>query len=156
HFIRHKPRDNRVRPCLNIKVMSRKKRDEYDISPAPAEPIQIVDEARFTGAMDEVVRESEAMRLRYMQRHQNRGFLAMSLGMLLAVGGAAGFGWFFLVQFDLIKGLLCMLPALLIPFIMHSWTEAPVKKYLRDYKRVFMPKMADALGGFKFNPDRGI
>jgi hypothetical protein len=118
--------------------------------------LERVDDHRFTGAMDDVVRESEAMRLRYMKQHRGRGFLTMTLGMILALCGATAFGWYFLVQFDLARAVMCMIPAVLVPFILHGWSEAPLKHYIRDYKRVFMPKMAAALGGFKFNSDRGV
>jgi hypothetical protein len=135
------------------------KNDEYHIPPSQVtdlEAIERVDEHRFTGAMDEVVRESEAMRLRYMQKHRGRGFVTMTLGMILAVGGAVAFGWYFLVKFDLKMAVLCMIPAVMVPVFLHHWSEAPLKNYVRDYKRVFMPKMAQALGGFRFNPNKGI
>src|SRR5688572_33063876 len=99
--------------------MNAKKRDEYDIPAsqiADLNAVRLVDDSRFTQAMDEVVKESEAMRLRYMQRHRSRSFLTMSLGMVLALSGAAAFGWFFLVKFDLPKGLLCRILALLVRF----------------------------------------
>jgi hypothetical protein len=139
--------------------MARRSREEYDMKKAQVinlEVIQKVDESRFTRDMDEVVAESEAMRLRYMKRHQDRGFLTMTFGMLLALAGACGFGWYFLMDMNPVKGALCMIPALLVPFLMHSWTEAPLKRYVRDYKKEFMPKMARALGGFKFSEGGGI
>ncbi|MGB4107173.1 MAG: DUF3137 domain-containing protein [Alphaproteobacteria bacterium] len=135
------------------------KKDEYAVPPSQItdlDAIQRVDESRFTATMDEVVKESEDMRLRYMQRHGRRAFLTMSFGMALALGGAAAFGWFFFVEFNLARAALCMIPALLVPIFMHSWSEAPIKHYVRDYKKIFMPKMAAALGGFKFYPARGI
>ncbi len=135
------------------------KKDEYALPPSQVTDlaaIQRVDESRFTTAMDEVVHESEAMRYRYMRQHGSRAFLTMSFGMALALLGAAAFGWFFFVEFDLFKAAMCMIPALLVPIVMHSWSEAPIKRYVRDYKKIFMPKMAAALGGFKFYPARGI
>jgi hypothetical protein len=139
--------------------MSTDKDDEFEVQPPQVtdmEAIRRVDETRFTADMEEVVKESEAMRLRYMQLHRSRSLLTMSLGMIVALGGAVAFGWYFFVKFDLLRGALCMIPALVVPLFMHSWSESVLKKYLIDYKRVFMPKMAQALGGFKFNADRGI
>ena len=49
-----------------------------------------------------------------------------------------------------------MVPALVIPLLMYRWSEAPLKQYIRDYKAKFMPRMADALGGFKFYAHSGI
>ena len=135
------------------------KKDEYEIKPSQITDlaaIHRVDESRFTAAMDEVVKESEDMRLRYMRQHGSRAFLTMSFGMFMALAGACGFGWYFLVEMNLAMAALCMVPALLVPFLMHSWSEAPIKHYIRDYKKIFMPKMAAALGGFKFYPSRGI
>jgi hypothetical protein len=135
------------------------KKDEYEIQPSQMTDlaaIHRVDEGRFTTALDEVVRESEDMRMRYMRQHGSRAFMTMSFGMALALLGAAAFGWFFFVEFDLFKAALCMIPALLVPLLMNSWSEAPIKHYIRDYKKLFMPKMAEALGGFKFYPSRGI
>lgn len=135
------------------------KKDEYTIAPAQIsdlEAIHRVDESRFTSAMDEVVKEAEAMRFRYMKRHQSRRYLVMTVGMMAALAGAGGFGWFFLVKFNLGLALLCMIPALGVPLVMRPWAEAPVKNYIRDYKNKFMPKMAEALGGFKFMPEGGI
>ena len=135
------------------------KKDEYEIKPSQITDlaaIHRVDESRFTAAMDEVVKESENMRLRYMRQHGSRAFLTMSFGLALALAGACGFGWYFLVEMNLAMAALCMVPALLVPFLMHSWSEAPIKHYIRDYKKIFMPKMAAALGVFKFYPSRGI
>lgn len=120
------------------------------------EEISRVDESRFTADMDDVVNEAEDMRLRYMSRHAGRSMLTMSIGMIVALLGAAGFGWYFLVYFDIAKAALCMIPALAVPLVMHPWSEAPIKAYVRDYKTIFMPKMAKAFGNFNFHAERGI
>lgn len=141
--------------CRMARKNPSKKTDEFDKNDAP-EIVKDFDDSRFTLAMDEVVKESEDMRMRYMKRHRDRKFLTLTLGLFMALAGAAGFGWFFLIKFNLLYAALCMLPALGVPLLMHPWSESPVKRYVRDYKAMFMPKMAESLGGFRFHPERGI
>ena len=144
---------------MDKKDSPRRKKDPFDPAPAQiidAETIRKVDDSRFTAAMDEVVKEAEAMRLHYMKIHRQRGFIFTSFGLLMALAGAVAFGWFFFVEINLLKGMLCMVPGLLFPMLLHGWAESALKQYTRNYKRVFMPKMAEALGGFKFNADHGI
>ena len=137
----------------------RRKKDPFDPAPGQiidAEAIRKPDDSRFTAAMDDVVKDAEAMRLRHMKIHRQRGFIFTSFGLLLALVGAVAFGWFFFVEINPLKAALCMVPGFLIPLMLHDWMERALKQYTRDYKRIFMPRMADALGGFKFNADHGI
>lgn len=136
-----------------------RKKDLFAPDPAQiidAEAIRKVDDSRFTAAMDDVVKDAEAMRLHYMKIHRQRGFISTTFGMMLAIAGAAAFGWYFFVEINFVKGALCMVPGLLAPLLLHGWAQSALKQYTRNYKRIFMPKMADALGGFKFNADRGV
>lgn len=118
--------------------------------------IQRADENRFTAQMEEIIKESEVMRLRYMQRHRGREAVAMIVGLLSILAGAGGFGWYLLMEADLPKAIASVILAIILPLFLHFWSEAPLKAYIADHKTIFMPKMAKALGGLRFYPSRGI
>ncbi|MCC7305407.1 MAG: DUF3137 domain-containing protein [Alphaproteobacteria bacterium] len=114
------------------------------------------DDAGFIAEIDTIVKESEAMRVRYMQSHQNRQFVSITLGLLLLVAGACGFGWFFLVEGKLGLAIASIVGAAILPWFLHRWSRQPLKAYIKDYKRLFMPKLAEMLGGFRYAADGGI
>ncbi len=118
--------------------------------------IQRRDDAQFQSDMKKLLQEAEDTRLGFMQQQRSRGFVSMSVGIMSILAGAGGFGWFFLVKYDILTAVLCMAGAIILPLVLHFWAEAPLKAYSKHYKSVFMPKMAKALGGFKFHPERGI
>ena len=70
--------------------------------------------------------------------------------------GVCGFGWFFLMQLQILPAFLCVLVSVIPPVMMIGWVNAPLKTYVREHKTVFMPKLAKALNGLKFYPNRGV
>ena len=118
--------------------------------------VQRRDDAQFQADVEALIQEAENTRLSYMQSQRSRSFMAMNAGIVSVLAGASGFGWYFLMEFDLLKAVLCMVCAIALPVLLHIWAEKPLKAYIRQYKTDFMPKMARALGGFKFHPARGI
>lgn len=114
------------------------------------------DENRFTAEMDLLAQEAETMRMAYMERRRKRSFIANTISTLLVMAGAGGFGWYFLMEFNLGLAVLCMIAAIIPPPALYLWAGAPLKAYIRDYKKEFLPKVAQILGGFKFHPSRGI
>lgn len=110
----------------------------------------------FEERVDQLIEEAESMRLSFMKRHRARGHLTTSVGLLCLVLGASAFGWFLLVDVNLIKAVGSMLIACAIPVFMYLWAGSILQDYKRSYKRVFLPKLAKALGGFQFHPNRGI
>jgi len=48
--------------------------------------------------------------------------------------------------------LLALAPAITLII----WSRAPLRNYRDYYKTVFLPRLAEALGNFKFHPTRGI
>lgn len=115
-----------------------------------------VRDEEFHDNIDRLVKDAEHMRLSFMRRHRTRGHITMTLGLLSITAGASGFGWYLLVQGDVVKAAGCMLIALIIPVLLHVWGESILKQYKTSYKREFLPRLAQALGGFKFHPARGI
>ena len=111
---------------------------------------------RFTEDMDALIREAEHVRLRFMRTMRGRGFIAMSVGLISIMAGAGGFGWLFLVETDLVKGLAALALGVAIAAMLHFWSAQSLKAYKKDYKSRFLPRMAKVLGGFKYHPARGI
>lgn len=114
------------------------------------------DDAGFAAEIENLIQESEALRLRRMQQHRSRGFMSMTLGIFSIVIGAGAFGWFLLVMADIALAVLSMMLAVALPAFLHFWAERPIQLYVLDHKREFMPKMAKVLGGLNFYPKRGI
>jgi hypothetical protein len=114
------------------------------------EEIEKGEPPRFAQESEELAREAEIIRLRFMQSHQNRIFLSLTFGLLCGLAGAAWFGWYFIVNGDFLRavwGLMGFLPSLLL----FSWARAPLKHYKRAHKEIFMPRMAKILGGFRYS-----
>ncbi len=110
----------------------------------------------FEERLEQLINDAETMRLSFMKRHRTRGNITTSVGLISLVIGASAFGWYLMVDVDLIRAVGCMLIACMIPLFLHLWTGSILKDYKRSYKRVFLPKLAKTLGGFKFHPTRGI
>lgn len=116
-----------------------------------------VDESRVQGTLETLAQEAEAMRLRFMVQVRDRRFMMLTLGLIAAFVGAAGFGWFFLIHFNLPKGVACLVPAIVLPLLLRNWSVRPIETYRRDFKRLFLPRLARAFGGgLQFYPRRGI
>lgn len=110
----------------------------------------------FQRTLTALIKETEDTRVRYMQRYQTRGFIATSLSLILAMVGAGAFGWYLLMEANLAKAVACMLLAVVIPALLHSWPRGVLRQYILLHKLEFMPRIAHALGGLKFYPLRGI
>lgn len=115
-----------------------------------------VEESRFDKNLEAVIQESEEMRIDRMKQHRTRTFLAMNFSIFSVFLGVLAFGWFFLMEGVLSTALICLVLSMIpIPFI-YKWAESPLKAYTRDHKNVFMPKLASALNGLNFYPERGV
>ncbi|MCF8495823.1 MAG: DUF3137 domain-containing protein [Alphaproteobacteria bacterium] len=121
-----------------------------------ARDIQKRDDLQFQAKIDSLIREGEDMRLKYMRRAYGRTKFKTIVGILSALVGGAAFGWLFLMQGRLAPALLSILASFALPIFLGWWASLPPKAYLRDYKRLFMPRIAEALGGLTFHPARGI
>lgn len=130
-----------------------------DLPPAQDVKAHEVTRARndeFSGKIETLINDAEAMRLSFMKRHRTREHITTTLGLLSLMAGAAGFGWFLLVDADIIRAIGAMTLAILLPALLNVWKASILKAYERSYKREFLPRLARALGGFKFHPSRGI
>ena len=130
-----------------------------DLPPTPPVPENEVSRGQspdFATRVDGLAHEAEAMRLTFMKKNRTRGFITMTVGLLSLTAGAAGFGWFLLVKFDILRAVGSMALAIVIPALMHFWSAGALKSYKKSYKREFLPRLAEALGGFKYHPERGI
>ncbi len=120
------------------------------------EAMDRIDEHRFTKELDRLIRESEEMRLKRMQQHRTRSFITMNLSILSILAGILAFGWFFLMQAQLVMPIVYVVLSLIPPILLNIWTKIPLKTYKREHKTVFMPKMAKALNGLSYHPSRGV
>ena len=114
------------------------------------------DDAQFQADMQALSKEAEDRRLNFMKKHGRRRFIAMAISILSLGASAAAFGWYLLVLGDLFHALISMLAAMALAGLVTFWAEGPIKAYTRNYKTSFLPKMAQALGGLEFYPERGI
>lgn len=129
---------------------------EFDASSLENESLSRVEDRQFSAQVQSVIQKAEAHRMHFMQRHQQREMMTANLSLLAMFIAGCGFGWFFLVEADLLRALICMVLAIFLPLGLQFWSGSVLKDYIEDYKRNFMPQMARALGGMKFYPKRGI
>jgi hypothetical protein len=120
------------------------------------ETLQRRDDAQFQAEIDNLIREAEERRFAHMKRHSRRAHFSTAAGILSVIAGACAFGWYLLMQYDLAAALLCMGVGIVLPLLLLPWVGGPVKKYVRDYKKSFMPQLAHAFGGLQFHEARGI
>lgn len=114
------------------------------------------DPGRFTADIDALLKRAESMRLSCMKRKRSHDNLNLTLSLVFLLAGAAGFGWFLLIEADLIRAVGSMLLALAIPVMLMMAPSRGLEEYRRSYKEEFLPALAAALGGFRFSPVRGI
>lgn len=114
------------------------------------------DDAQFQHDIKRLVEKAEAIRVDYMNKHQSAKMMAASVGLTILMAGAMGFGWFLLMQPDLLKAFASLFLGLVIPFLLRGWVKKPLQNYIRDYKRDYLPELADLMGGFSYHPERGI
>lgn len=120
------------------------------------EDIKPAAENEFSSATKALTARAEEFRMEKMRRYSARSSLSLTLGILTLLAGGAGFGWFFLVDGNLLHALGSFIPALIVPALLHYWAAAPVRAYRQEFKTRFMPELARTLGGLKFHPSRGI
>lgn len=110
----------------------------------------------FDAAVQKLIERSELHRVSFMERFRFRGFISMTLSLALVVIGGSGFGWFLIMEADLVKALASILLTACMAFLLHNWASQPLKDYKREYKEQFMPEMAKLLGNLAFHTNRGI
>ena len=133
---------------------ARKKSRQEDLN--SVSEIDRIDETRFTKELSALIKDSEKMRLDYMRQHRMRGWVALNLSILFVVLGAAAFGWFFMIEAEIILSFVSLVASCIPSILLNIWAGLPIKKYKRSYKAVFMPQMAKALDGLSFYPQRGV
>ncbi|MDH5722328.1 MAG: DUF3137 domain-containing protein [Alphaproteobacteria bacterium] len=115
-----------------------------------------VDDTRFNKTLEALIQESEDTRLHRMKQMRTRGFIAMNASIALIFIGIAAFGWFFLMEGKIIEGLIAIALSLAPSVLLYKWADLPLKKYVREHKEIFMPKLAKAINGLSFYPKRGV
>lgn len=121
-----------------------------------ASDLNRIDESRFNKELDMVIKSSEEMRIKRMMQHRTRGFITANLSILSLLLGVGGFGWFFLMQAQMVPAFSIFLLSLIPPLMMNIWAGIPLKTYVKEHKTVFMPQLANALNGLSFHPERGV
>lgn len=122
----------------------------------PADEIQKRDDVQFQTEIDQLIRESEDMRLSYMGKHRSRNLMSIVIGLISIILGAVAFGWFFLMNGQLFMGLGAVFLSFVPSALLGVWTARPPKLYKRAYKQMFLPKLARTLGGLRYFETRGI
>lgn len=122
----------------------------------PLSEISPRDTKYFNEEIDALLNYAEELRLNAMTAQRNRGFVAMSVGLGTIVLGAAGFGWFLLVDAALLQALGSIILGVVIAVALHLWSMQSLQSYQEDHKTLFLPKMAKLLGGFSYYAARGI
>lgn len=128
--------------------MAKQRHYDPEIHTSPSEPLEELKKiyhVAFTAEVKALVRDAENTRLRYMQKRQNRGFITLTIGLISGLAGASAFGWYFLMNGDLLKGAgyaaLSVLPYLLP----HKWADAPIGRCsLRPQKTIHAETRKDA------------
>jgi hypothetical protein len=115
-----------------------------------------IDEKRFSEELTQLIKESEDLRLSYMRRQQYRGWAALNLTILSVIIGSAAFGWYFMIEAQLVLPFVYLFLSFMPTFFLNIWAAQPIKDYAKAHKREFMPKMAKALNGLSYYPDRGV
>lgn len=114
------------------------------------------DDAQFQHEIKRLIEKAEEIRVQHMNRHQMNKNIGLTVALLAMLAGAGGFGWFLLMQSDPVKAFACMALAIALPILANTWIKSPLNAYINDYKTVYMPQLADLMGGFSYNPTRGI
>ncbi len=123
---------------------------------SPPGEIHSVENHIFQEKIDSLLRDSEEFRLEKMSKHRSREFMSLSVTLASIVLGAGGFAWYLLIMGNIWMALLCMIVAAAPHFFMSGWVRQPIREYKKEYKGKFMGRLADALGGFRFSPNKGI
>lgn len=114
------------------------------------------DDAQFQHEIKKLIQTAEEMRMQYMRKHQMQKMVASSIGMLVLLLGSSGFAWFLLMDADLIRALGSLAVGVSLPLFLTRWHRAPVKAYLADYKKRYLPELGKLMGGFCYSQTRGV
>lgn len=147
--------------CMQAPDLIRYGMAKSDVSktktPEKNEPqVQRVSDSRFSKDLDALIQESEDMRLTRMKQHRMREFIAMNVTILSFMAGIGAFGWYFLMEAQLTQAFTFLGLSFIPPIFSHIWSGGPLKRYVREHKSVFLPKLAKTLGGLDFYPKRGV
>lgn len=121
-----------------------------------SQDVQRRDDIHFQAEVDSLISKAEEGRQRNMQDYRRRHFITVMISLTSILAGGAGFGWFFLVEYQILPAILCISAGIILPVLLHFWSVKPLKDYTDNYKSGFMPHLAKAMGGLKFFPERGI
>lgn len=111
---------------------------------------------QYSSQIQSLIQRAKANQMEYAARYRKREIQMGFLGLLIVLIGSSGFGYFFFMEADIAKALACIVLTFFIPPLLNLKTQSFAKTYIKDYKENFMPQMAHALGGFKFDAGRGI
>ncbi|MAE52329.1 MAG: hypothetical protein CMH27_11020 [Micavibrio sp.] len=118
--------------------------------------IRNVEDHIYHEKIEHLLKEAEEYRLKKMGENRSREFVSLTVTLTSVVLGAGGFAWYLLIMGNILLALLCMVLAIAPPLLLMSWVRQPVQDYKKNYKSTFMPRLADALGGLKYYPTRGV
>lgn len=126
------------------------------LSDANKTEIQKRDDAQFQTEIDQLTREGEALRLRFMTQQKTRKMVALWVTIICVTVGMAAFGYLFLMRGAFVFGVGVLLLSFIPPIFPHIWASFPPKRYKKAYKDEFLPKLARSFGGLKYFPSRGV
>lgn len=121
-----------------------------------ADDLQKRDDAKFRTEIEQLTREAENIRLRYMKQHESRQNVLLLSSIICMTLAVIAFGWLFLMESSLLLGLAAFAVCLLPPALPYFRTKSPPKRYRKAFKAEFLPQLAHALGGLKYFKTRGI
>lgn len=117
---------------------------------------RLSDDETFKHDVNRILNHAEDMRIDFMKRYRNRGFIAMAFGLIAICAGTGGFGWYLIMHGDIQKAVSSIALAIIFPVILFLWHDNPIKSYKQSFKRIVMPEIANVLGGLKFSSNRGV
>ncbi len=124
--------------------------------PQTFDPVERVNDALFNAEIDKLIAFAEDMRLDLMRQHRARNGYATLAFFVFILIGSSGFGYYLFFEGRIDIAVMCVMVSIVLPFMMHMWSEKPLQEYKTQYKLKFMPKLAKVLGGLRFYPSRGI
>lgn len=132
------------------------KDDEFAHRAKQFSKLSVDEKTGYELGVEKLIESAERRRITYMSKYRMRGFMSITASLSLITLGGIGFGWFLLIEADMIRALASILLCAAVAILVHGWARQPLRSYQADYKMRFMPEMAELLGGLKFHPQRGI
>lgn len=120
------------------------------------DPVERVNDAMFDAEIDKLISFAEDMRMDLMRKHRARNGFATLAFITFILLGSTGFGYYLFFEGRVDIAVMCVMISIVLPFMLHMWSEKPLQEYKLQYKHQFMPKLAKLLGGLRFYPARGI